>query len=98
MLTTNELAQRYPVTNADSLDCWKRLLDRWRTSNKLKAEKHWRIRRQGGRACRPPREYDALQVLRLVWSSENTFAESVKIEHGEEIRRVLNESREVVGI
>lgn len=97
MLTTTELAARYPVANTNSAEAWTRLLDKWRSLNLLVEGSHWRIRRNG-RCRRPPREYDTCRVLRLLMTSDNTFAGSVRVEHREAIKAVLSSGKEMVGV
>ncbi len=97
MLTTTELAERFPVANVNSAECWTRLLSKWQKRKLLKSGEHWRIRRTLGRS-RPPREYDACRVLQLLWTSDSTFAESVRVEHQEAIRGAIRGVKEGIGV
>jgi len=97
MLTITELADRYPVANTNSVECWTRLVAKWRTSKLLLPGTHWGIRRQERGRSRPAREYDVRRVMTLVQVSDHTFAESVRQAHGEGIRAVVC-GKETVGI
>lgn len=87
MLTLSELADRYPVTYADSRRAWERMLERWRSSNRLRRGLDWQCRSVD--RGRPPVEYVEVKVLTLVCSSDLRFAEVVRTEHKLKIREAL---------
>lgn len=89
MLTTIELAERYPVQDVNSQKSWRRILDCWRISGCFK-EGEYTYRFGCGR---PAAQYHEKAVLRLVWLSDKAFAVAVRVAHTESIRQRLQKEK-----
>jgi hypothetical protein len=85
-LTTQQLADLYPVRGHPARSLWYRELERWRTLNLLRPE---HICEAPGRWRCPCRAYHHVRVCHILWTSERRFAESVRRHHREALRSIL---------
>lgn len=89
MLSTAEIAAKYPADFLHPFEVWRGHLADWRAQNILARDRHWILERRGG--PRPAFCYQEVYILKVVWKNidASPFCYTVYTHHKDTILQTL---------